>query len=162
MLWSYALPWTWLGKAWSGLVLVRNDQKINFPDTRGAGYLWLSQCTVAPTSFCVFWTPCRQQTLIWIVWPFTPGNNEDWWKQQHQWKLLCKRFFGKLYSECLFLKRQKISCLYYAHDRTCQDSSRNGEQRKLRRSSHSRRKRLELLQQRDFCLLMSLAKIFCY
>ena len=37
--------------AWSGLVLVRNDQNIQSPDTRGAGYLWLSQCTVAPTAF---------------------------------------------------------------------------------------------------------------
>ena len=35
--------------------------KNRFPDTRGAVYLWLSQCTVTPTAFwkCVFFgTPC--------------------------------------------------------------------------------------------------------
>ena len=43
------LPWTWLGKAWSGLVLVRNDQKINL-QTQGvpangdwASALWLQK-----------------------------------------------------------------------------------------------------------------------
>ena len=42
-------PWTWLGSAWSCLVLVRNDQKNIFPDTGGAGYWWFSSlCTVIP------------------------------------------------------------------------------------------------------------------
>ena len=30
VLWGLILSWTWLGRAWSGLVLVRNDQKIDF------------------------------------------------------------------------------------------------------------------------------------
>ena len=38
---------------WEGLIrlsLSKKRQKIQFPDTRCAGYLWLSQCTVAPTA----------------------------------------------------------------------------------------------------------------
>ena len=30
VLWESILPWPWHGKAWSGLILVWNDQKINF------------------------------------------------------------------------------------------------------------------------------------
>ena len=47
--WGKILPWTWLGKAWSSLILVRNDQKINFwthgvPVTSDwASALWLQQ-----------------------------------------------------------------------------------------------------------------------
>ena len=39
--------------------------KKSFPDTRGAGYLWLSQCTMAPTASwkCVFRTPCGAKAL---------------------------------------------------------------------------------------------------
>ena len=54
------MPWTWLGKAWSGLVLVRNDRKINF-QTQGepatcnwASALWLQQ----HSDNAFFGTPC--------------------------------------------------------------------------------------------------------
>ena len=45
---------------WEDLIrlsLSKKRPKNLFPDTRVAGYLWLSQCTVAPTAFwkCVFW-----------------------------------------------------------------------------------------------------------
>ena len=49
------LPWTWLGKAWSGLVLGSNDQKINF-QTQGvpATCDWTSALWIQQHSECVF------------------------------------------------------------------------------------------------------------
>ena len=48
---SQIFPWTWLGSAWSCLVLVRNDQNNNSQIGArpslvegGAGYWWLSWC----------------------------------------------------------------------------------------------------------------------
>ena len=55
---------------WEGLIrliLSKKRAKNQFPDTRRAGYLWLSQCTVALTAFwkCVFFgTPCRSSVKI--------------------------------------------------------------------------------------------------
>ena len=58
------LQWTWLESVWSCWVLERNDLKNKFqtqarqsPVERGAGYWWLSGCSVAPAAFwkSVFW-----------------------------------------------------------------------------------------------------------
>ena len=43
-----------MNMTWEGLIrlsLSKKRPKKSFPDTLGAGYLWLSQCTVAPTAF---------------------------------------------------------------------------------------------------------------
>ena len=57
-----------MNKTWEGLIrlsLSKKRPKKLFPDTSGASYLWLNQCTAAPTALekCVFGTPCIQ------MWP---------------------------------------------------------------------------------------------
>ena len=58
-----------MNMTWESLIrlsLSKKRPKNLFPDTRGASYLWLSQCTVAPTAFwrCVFFgIPCRSSSL---------------------------------------------------------------------------------------------------
>ena len=57
-----------MNMTWEGLIRLSLRKKrptFQFPDTRGAGYLWLSQCTMAPTASwkCVFRTPCGAKAL---------------------------------------------------------------------------------------------------
>ena len=57
-----------MNMTWEGLMrlsLSKKRPKFQFPDTRGAGYLWLSQCTMAQTASwkCVFRTPCGAKAL---------------------------------------------------------------------------------------------------
>ena len=59
-----------MNMTWEGLIrlsLGKKRPKNYFPDTRGACYLWLSQCTVAPTEFwkwVFFGTPCILKSII--------------------------------------------------------------------------------------------------
>ena len=57
-------PCLTMNMTWDGLIRLSLSEKRpkKSPDTRGAGYLWLSQCTVPPTTFLkyvFFGTPCR-------------------------------------------------------------------------------------------------------
>ena len=72
------LPWIWLGKAWSGLVLVRNDQKINF-QTQGepaacdwASALWLQPNSILKVPF--FGTPCSWIFDLKTSWGVSAGR----------------------------------------------------------------------------------------
>ena len=79
-----------MNMTWEGLIrlsLSKKRPKIQFLDTRGARYLWLSQCTVAPTAFwkCVFWG-------ILYMW------HVDRWNILHALSLKMARCFRSLFS----------------------------------------------------------------
>ena len=108
------LPWTWLGKAWSGLVLVRNDQKINF-QTQGtpatcdwASSLWLQQHSES----ALFGTPC----IVWKLLTYFVQKLltcfaylcTSFWRVFASFNLLIAKLFQALSDKLWFFGKIKI------------------------------------------------------
>ena len=102
VLWGEILPWTWLRKAWSGLVLVRNDRKINF-QTQGvlatydlASALWLQQHSES----AFFVTPC-----MYLIYEFMHLSKSANWISTlrsdicHSWFFTKPTFWGTLHND---------------------------------------------------------------
>ena len=89
------LPWTSLGKAWSGLVLERNDQHFNF-QTQGvpaacdwASALWLQQHSES----AFFGTPCILQNSLMLY----VGNDFLTTSSPHIWLFFLWNLIDRVY-----------------------------------------------------------------